>query len=87
MEAKRTTPKGYMNNERASWAEEAVDTFTNETYGGCALLELLPEDRYWAIKDLICDIGHLCDAYDIDYETALDAGREMYVDEKTNPDD
>jgi hypothetical protein len=54
------------NEQRADWAENALDTFTRQTYGGRAFNELPtdpagPEygDDYTAIMDLMSDLLHV----------------------------
>ncbi len=53
------------NATRADWAENAVDTFAEETYGGRTFTEMVAEqpeagdDAYTAIQDLITDVLHL----------------------------
>lgn len=53
------------NADRADWAENAANTFSDETYGGQRFTELLIEqpdkgdDAYTVIQDLITDLLHL----------------------------
>lgn len=53
------------NNDRADWAENAANTFAEETYGGRTFTELVEEqpdvgdDAYTVLQDLITDVLHL----------------------------
>lgn len=53
------------NASRAAWAENAVNTFAVETYGGRSFTATVKEqpgegdDAYTMIQDLICDLMHL----------------------------
>lgn len=57
------------NETRADWAENALDTFTVETYGGRHFSALVAEqpdvgdDAYTAVHDLICDLLHVAARY------------------------
>jgi len=57
------------NETRADWAENALDTFTVETYGGrhfSAIVAEQPEedgDAYTAVQDLIGDLLHVAARY------------------------
>ena len=69
---------GPTNNERALWAQNAVDTFRNEVMQG--------EDNETTIGDLLCNLMHLCDACGIDFDARLESGRNHY-DAETNGDE
>ena len=47
------------NDDRAAWAENAVETFTLETYGGRHFSDLVDDDRETAIYDLVANLLHL----------------------------
>lgn len=53
------------NADRAAWAENAVNTFGEETYMGRTFTATVIEqpdegdDAYTMIQDLICDLMHL----------------------------
>ena len=57
------------NETRADWAENALDTFTVETYGGRHFSHLVAEqpdegdDAYTAVQDLIGDLLHVAKRY------------------------
>lgn len=57
------------NEERADWAENALETFTVETYGGRHFAALVAEqpdegdDAYTAVQDLIGDLLHVAVRY------------------------
>jgi hypothetical protein len=61
------------NEERAGWAEEALQAFQAVT----------GTDDEDAIADLIADLLHLCDRNPGlgDFETQLERGRGMYAEE------
>lgn len=60
-----------MNDQRAEWAEAAIETFQATT----------GTDREDAVADLIADLRHWCDRNGLDWKTELDRGRAMYRDE------
>ncbi len=59
------------NEDRADWAENALDTFTQETYHGRTFAGMCPEhpdsevmsDAYTAVQDLIGDLLHVAVRY------------------------
>jgi hypothetical protein len=53
-----------MNERRADWAQIAVDRFVDETSNP-------DEPVYEGIFDLICDLMHLCDRHDLDFDDLL----------------
>lgn len=59
---------GPTNQDRADWAEAAIDTFKAET--GC--------DDCDAIPDLLCDLMHLCDAHGADFAKELERAVSSY---------
>jgi hypothetical protein len=63
-------PEG-MNDARAEWADEAIQTFIART--GTDL-----ED---SLGDLLCDILHWCDRNNFDFEIALDRAQDHYKEE------
>jgi hypothetical protein len=54
-----------VNEQRAKWALNALDTFTVETYGGRNFADMVEEhpadldDANTAIQDLICSLMHV----------------------------
>lgn len=64
------------NNNRAEWAQEAIDAFEAAT-------GTEPGD---AIADLLCDIAHFCDRNREEYGTFADALRRamLHYDPETN---
>lgn len=65
------------NNDRARWAQAAVDTFQAET----------GTDKDDAIADLIADLCHLADSYGQDALEEVRRGLRMYADERDFPPD
>lgn len=73
------------NDERAEAALEAVKTFVREIgeepFPG-ANLEQRRNLLYQNIKDLLCDLRHLCDRTEIDFDSA-DAGALRHYEVET----
>ena len=65
------------NNERAAWAQIALEAFSNEV-GDEVLNDLA--------ADLICDLGHLCQREGFNFLRIVEHGVGMYAAEKDNPD-
>lgn len=65
-----------MNEERADWAEEALETF-------CDTTGVRPENDGLdtCIADLLCDLMHLCDRYGLDFDYLADHGRGHWREE------
>lgn len=63
-----------QNNDRADWAEEALITFM-----ACTGTD--PGD---SVADLMADLRHWCDRYDLDFDNELARAQGMYGDE-TDP--
>lgn len=65
------------NEQRADWAENALSTFTEETYAGRSFPLLIadgPEedaDAYTAVQDLIGDLLHVAVRYGWDPEELI----------------
>jgi hypothetical protein len=57
-----------MNEERADWAQSAIDTFMDET--GCDF-----ED---SVCDLLANLAHLCDRKGLNFEHELNRARDHY---------
>ena len=49
------------NSDRAEWAERALAVFCDDT----GLVQDIERDD--AVSDLMCNIGHYCDLYDLDF--------------------
>lgn len=60
-----------MNDARAEWALSALEAMSSET--GCDLAEALP--------DILCNLQHLCDRREWDFEQALRMARASYAEE------
>lgn len=66
------------NENRADWATNALETFTEETYGGRSFAALVAEqpdegdDAYTAVQDLIGDLLHVAVRYGWDPHELLD---------------
>lgn len=63
-------PEG-QNNDRAEWAEEAIEAFRIET--GC--------DLDTAVYDLLCDLAHYCDRHGLSFADELSHAKKHYNDE------
>lgn len=68
------------NQDRASWARAALDTFKRATRNRDAL-----ED--YDLADLIADLLHLSDAEGFDTAYVYDHGWEQYAEELAGDDD
>lgn len=68
------------NEQRAEWAEHAMDAFGRKVFGGRSFHEL-EEDQEDAIADLICDLLHLCVATGIDPDDVTRRGIRNFADE------
>ena len=55
------------NNDRAAWAEIAINNFRNEVMQG--------EDDDTTIGDLLANILHYCDQYGVDFDARLTTAR------------
>ena len=64
-------PEG-MNDKRAEWAREAIETFSD-----CTGSEMLSE----ALGDLLSDMFHLCDREGLDMEAEIADARGCYYEE------
>jgi hypothetical protein len=70
---RKPDPDG-QNQDRAEWAQSALDAFRNTT----------GTDAADALKDLLGDLMHWCDENDQDFDVALDAARHYYAEETTD---
>jgi hypothetical protein len=68
------------NLHRASWAAKALASFMTETRLG------LVDGLETGIMDLICDMAHMCDRLDLDFEKLMRRAANHY-DAETTPDD
>lgn len=66
----------HDNLRRARHAWNALTTYTDDVYGHPG-----SEPTRQAVSDLLGDLLHLCDALDVDFDTALDKGRSNYEPE------
>lgn len=69
------------NAERAEWAAEALDTFAQRTMHR-SIHELVYEDQFCAVADLLCDLHHWCDRHQVDFYAAL-ANANMHYECET----
>lgn len=60
-----------MNDERAEWAQAAIDGFLKSHRG----------DEDMAVSDLLCNLGHYCDRAGINMVEALSFARGNYNEE------
>ncbi len=58
----------HNNTRRAGFAMHAVHAFLQRVRG----------DDEAAIRDLLCDLMHLCDALGLDFDSEVEAGRVNY---------
>ena len=63
-------PEG-MNGERAQWAKEALTAFQRATRA----------DDEDAVKDLLCNLMHLCDRTGMEFAVEFDAALCLYLQE------
>lgn len=70
-----------LNNERADWAEAALDAFALVTR-----MDTAGEDYETILGDLLCDLMHWCDRNGVDFDVMLDVARMGYEDETTEKD-
>lgn len=79
------------NERRADWAENALDTFTVETYGGRHFADIVEEqpdegdDAYTAVQDLIGDLLHVAKRYGWDTADILRRAQANF-DHEAAPD-
>lgn len=69
-----------MNQKRVEWAEEAVNTFAERTWGQ-PFAGSHPEDREAMIYDLLADIMHLCAVEALDVDELVEHARMHYMAE------
>lgn len=67
------------NRERALVAENALDTFTHQTYGGRDAAELNDEDRQTALSDLLCDLMHYARQQGFEFDIELSIARRHHA--------
>jgi hypothetical protein len=60
-----------INDRRADWAQTAVDAFRDQ-YSG------LREPLYEGISDLLCNLMHLSDRHDLDFDDLLRVARDHH---------
>jgi len=65
-------PPCELNRKRVGWVGPALEAFAKET--GLSL----DVDRDTAVRDLLGDLMHFCDAWGIDFEAELDVARHHY---------
>ncbi len=81
------------NESRADWAENALDTFTVETYYGRTFASMCPEhpdsehmsDAYTAVHDLIGDLLHVAARYGWNPDEMLASAKRGF-DHENEPD-
>jgi hypothetical protein len=64
------------NEKRADWAEESIREFA------CRRQET-PLDIEEGITDFLCNLHHLCDRYELDFNDLLQRARGYYTEEIT----
>lgn len=66
------------NADRVSWAQATLDAFTDRTG---------VDDERDAVNDLIADLGHYCDAHDLDFLSLVERGIGHWRAETFDPGD
>jgi uncharacterized protein YukE len=66
--------KMTTNTMRAQWAGKAVDTFTKIT-------ELEGEEMDTILSDLLCNLNHLADQHEVDFNECLKRAQRNYETE------
>lgn len=66
-----------MNQRRAAGADKAVSVFSEIVNA---------DDRRQAIQDLVCDIGHLCDREDLDFQKIVVIAVGWWHAERIDPE-
>lgn len=64
----------FNNEDRANTAKNAVDLFAAET-------GITEEENDTQIKDLLCNLRHLCDKSELDFDELADSSYRTYLDE------
>lgn len=68
------------NNDRAGWAQAAVDAFASKTE-----MDRAGEDFETIAADLLCDLMHLCDKNGVKFHEVLERGNANYQAEVELP--
>lgn len=71
------SPTTALNEQRATWAHEALEAFSQLTWR-TTIDELDNDDRFLVVSDLLCDLRHWCDHNDVDFESALNLAAMHY---------
>ena len=83
MHLEEMAPKA-QNAQRAAWAENAVNTFGVETYGGRTFTKTVIEqpeegnDAYTMVQDLIGDLLHLAVQHGWDADDILERAKNNF---------
>lgn len=78
-------PEG-MNEDRADWAEDALNTFANEhgeTLEPGATAAEIAEMTTQNLADLLADLAHFCDRHNVSFSQCLNTA-EMHYDAETD---
>lgn len=70
-----------QNERRAGWALAALDTFSEETFGGRSFDSLAKGDDVDAFADLLCNLRHLAKARGFDFDDLDGRGRRNFEHE------
>jgi len=73
------------NQDRADWAEGALDTFTLITFRRHAKEAIKDEGDTVVIGDLLCNLMHFCQQNDIEFVDCLTAGQRHFDYEIKHP--
>ena len=68
-----------MNDDRAEWAQVALDAFAHVTG-----MDTAGEDDETVLGDLLCDIMHWCDRNGVSFAVTMETARVHY-DAETQP--
>ena len=73
-----STMREPTNEDRAGWANTAVTAFAEAVRE----TDMLDEEKGLVISDLLCDMMHLCDMEEIDWDRCVVRARGHYLEER-----
>jgi hypothetical protein len=73
------------NRIRAGWASAAVEAFAEQTHQDTS--GDLENDKPTVVGDLLANLMHYCDVYDMSFEDALSTARMHYEAEQSGAED
>lgn len=72
-----TAEEGTSNDQRASWAEAALQMFSQRT-GTPSVKEADAETRFLLVADFQADLAHWCDRHQVDLQAATQQATKHY---------